>query len=197
MALSDEDHKQLMTYNPEEGGAPPTFYQEYVQQILATIKENADQEFKAIWAQNRAESTFKVDLTRRLSGKINQMQDSIQSNFAAVMTDEERDQLVRTVLAKAVPPLILQRIGVDGVLSRVPANYVGAIVGAWVASNFVYRHGMTATEVAFFCFMRSLLKEGPGPDAGAALTNGGEDAKRKASDAIETMAPKLQKTSSV
>jgi len=189
LALSVEDHSSLMTYSPEKGGAPPNFYQTYVQQILETIVENAKQEFKAIWACNRTEGVPKAEATRRLSGKINQMQDSIQVNFAAAMSEEERDQLVRTVLAKAVPPLIIQHIGVDGVLSRVPSNYVGAIVGAWVASHFVYLHGMNASEVAFFCFMRSLLTESDNAGT-AALPAGGDassmrDLKRRASDALE------------
>jgi len=196
LALPDQDHKDLMTYNPESGSEPPSFYRDYVQEILATIKDNANQEFKAIWAINCAEGIQKVELTRRLSGKINQVQDSIEANFTDVMTEEERSQLERTVLAKAVPPSILKRIGVDGVIRRVPPNYVGAIVGAWVASRFVYRHGLTSSEVSFFCFMRSLLSEGS--NCAEKPTADGDDSmaaerKRKASDAIEGMVTKAHR----
>jgi len=157
LALSVEDHTALLTYNPEEGGEPPEFYEVYVQQILETIVNNAKQEFRAIWQCNCTEGISKVEATRRLSSKINQMCDSIQENFSSVMSEDERKQLVRTVLLRAVPPLMIQRIGIEGVLKRVPPNYVGAIVGAWVASRFVYQHGINASEVSFFSFMRSLL----------------------------------------
>lgn len=47
----------------------------------------------------------------------------------------ERDALIRNVLLQAVPPLMIERLGIDGILANVPENYVGSIVGAWVASR--------------------------------------------------------------
>jgi len=162
LALSPEDHAQLMAYNPDEITEPPEFYQAYVQQTLDTIVDNAKQEFHAIWVANRNEGTPKVEATQRLSMKINQMCANVQENFLAIMPESERDQLVRTVLQRAVPPLVIKRIGIDGILRRVPQNYIGAIVGTWIASRFIYKHGISAAEVAFFCFMRSLLAPGCG-----------------------------------
>jgi len=159
LALTDLDHGALMTYNPDSQGDPPEFYQTYVEQILDGIKENARNEFSAIWASNQKDGTKKTELTRLLSLKINQMCDSIEESLSTAMSEEECSRLVRFVLQRAVPPLIIERIGVDGVLAQVPKNYVFAIVGSWVASRFVYRHGIHATEVSFFCFMRSLLDE--------------------------------------
>jgi len=157
LALADSDHATLMTYNPASQGEPPQFYQTYVEQILDNIKENSKNEFSAIWACNQKEGTKKTDLTRLLSLKINRMCDSIEENISAAMSEEERNRLIRFVLQRAVPPLIIDRVGVDGVLARVPKNYVFAIVGSWISSRFVYRHGIHASEVSFFCFMRSLL----------------------------------------
>mmetsp|Transcript_11710 Transcript_11710/g.17590 ORF Transcript_11710/g.17590 Transcript_11710/m.17590 type:complete len:127 (+) Transcript_11710:6-386(+) len=125
------------------------------------------------------------------------MQDSIQNNFAAAMSEEERDQLVRTVLTNAVPPLIIQQIGIDGILRSVPPNYIGAIVGAWVASRFVYKHGINASEVSFFCFMRSLLNGNGSTKAEVVAEDGNpseeRQLKRKASNDIESMTIKSRR----
>lgn len=167
LALPDEEHTELMTYNPEDGAAkPPEFYATYVRQILDVIVENAKQEFGAIWACCRAGSLSKVEATRRLSIKVNRTSDSIQEQLRAGMSQQEREELVRTVLLQTVPPLMLERLGVDGILARVPANYIGSIVGAWIASRFVYRYGIDASDVSFFFFMRSLT-DGKRADAEA------------------------------
>merc|ERR1712048_705435 len=120
------------------------------------ITENAKLEFSAIWAANQRDGVLKVDATRRLSAKINAMTDSIHAQFTQ-MSEEDRTQLMHSVLAKAVPPLMVQRLGIAGIVKNVPQNYVRSIVAAWVASRYVYQHGINASEVSFFFFMNSLL----------------------------------------
>lgn len=154
LALPAEDHSALMCFDPRKGQAPQ-FYQDYVQQIKEIIIENAKQEFKAIW-QCSIKGIKKVDATKLISSKITKMQDTIMEKFED-MSIAEREQLVRRVLTIAIPPLMLQKLGIEGILERVPANYIAAIVGAWVASRFVYKYGISATEVSFFFFLRGLL----------------------------------------
>jgi len=166
LALTPEEHQLVMCYDPVSGGSPPGFYQQYVQQIKETIIENARQEFKAIWAHNQKTGTPKIEVTARLSGKINRMQDAIQENFKE-MSDAERDTLIRTVLKKAVPATLIERLGLEGIIKNVPKNYIAAIVGAWVASRFVYRNGIDGSEVSFYFFLKSLLSS-----AGDAAANG-------------------------
>merc|ERR1719356_2057288 len=84
------------------------------------------------------------------------MTDSIHKQFAQ-MSEVDRNQLMHSVLAKAVPPLMVERLGVSGILKNVPQNYVRSIVAAWIASRYVYQHGIGASEVSFFFFMNSLL----------------------------------------
>eukprot|EP00932_Pfiesteria_piscicida_P002340 SRR837773.12278.p2 GENE.SRR837773.12278~~SRR837773.12278.p2 ORF type:complete len:233 (-),score=122.19 SRR837773.12278:115-768(-) len=165
LALPDDVHTKLMTYNPQETPEPPAFYSTYVQQVLAIIKDNARNEFSAIWECNQQDKVPKIECTKRLSVKINQMCDSIQQQFAGAMSPEEKERLVRSVLSRAVPPILLQQLGVEGILRRVPENYVHALVGAWVAAQFVYKNGINASEVNFFFFMRSLLSEADEPSA--------------------------------
>jgi len=158
LALSIEEHTDLMTYDPSCGADPPDFYRQYVQQILQIITDNAKQEFHAIWKSNSQSGLSKVEATQKISLHINQMQDNIQQHISRISTTE-RETLVRRVLKLAVPPLIVQHIGIDGIIKRVPENYIHAIVGAWIASRYVYRHGVRGSEVAFFLFMRELLDE--------------------------------------
>eukprot|EP00932_Pfiesteria_piscicida_P014153 SRR837773.25859.p1 GENE.SRR837773.25859~~SRR837773.25859.p1 ORF type:complete len:239 (-),score=95.29 SRR837773.25859:55-729(-) len=178
LALPDEVHTQLMTYGAES--TAPEFYETYVKQILDVICGNAKNEFKAIWECNQTERTPKIECTRKLSIKINQMSDSIQSHFKDGMSAEEKDRLTRAVLTSAVPPVLLSRLGVEGILARVPDNYIGALIGAWVGAQFVYKHGIHASEVSFFFFLRDLMSEVGGPKRPNGGANGEPPAKRQA-----------------
>eukprot|EP00933_Yihiella_yeosuensis_P039062 TRINITY_DN3299_c0_g1_i1.p1 TRINITY_DN3299_c0_g1~~TRINITY_DN3299_c0_g1_i1.p1 ORF type:complete len:1181 (-),score=232.29 TRINITY_DN3299_c0_g1_i1:436-3978(-) len=182
LALPVEEHTALMCYNPSQGGTPPQFYEQYVCQIQAIIIENARQEFAAIWTCKKSNNLSKVEATKLISGKINRMQDSIMENLKD-MHASERDALIRKVLRMAVPPLMIQHLGVEGILRRVPSNYIAAVVGAWVASRFVYQHGIHASEVSFFFFLRSLLQKEDLPCLSLRNSQQKEDAKAK--EAVE------------
>lgn len=164
LALDAEDHASLMCYDPKTSGSAPDFYGQYVQQILATIVENAKLEFRAIWKCNQEQHLSKLDSTKLISRKINEMQDSIMEHFET-MQENERNHLVDYVLGQALPPVLIERIGVQGIKDRVPRTYISAVVGSWVASHFVYLHGVDSGEVAFFFFLQALL-----PDVSHAAT---------------------------
>lgn len=156
LALPSDQHKTLLTYDPNHDDSPPEFYSKYAKEILHIITENAKLEFSAIWAANQRDGVLKVDATRRLSAKINAMTDSIHAQFTQ-MSEDDRNQLMHSVIAKAVPPLMVETLGVAGIVKNVPQNYVHSIVAAWIASRYVYQHGINASEVSFFFFMNSLL----------------------------------------
>jgi len=46
-------------------------------------------------------------------------------------------------------------IPIDEILKRVPDNYARAIFAAYLASHFVYKYGLNASEFAFFEFIQS------------------------------------------
>mmetsp|Transcript_40612 Transcript_40612/g.94315 ORF Transcript_40612/g.94315 Transcript_40612/m.94315 type:complete len:1161 (-) Transcript_40612:134-3616(-) len=156
LALSEEDHSAMMCYNPTCGDVPPAFYETYVTQIQETIVENARREFQAIWKCNSSRGISKVQATKMISSKINLLCDAIMAQCGN-KNCPDRDRLFRSVLQRAVPPAMMEHLGVEGILQRVPSNYVEAIVGAWVASRFVYSQGVDASEVSFFFFLQSLL----------------------------------------
>jgi len=195
LALPDEEHTQLMTYNPDITQEPPAFYRDYVKQAVALIGENARQEFEAIWSCSQKSGVRKIACTKTLSVKINEMNDSLKDHLRDHMAPVEKERLIRNVISRAVPPLLLEKLGVDGILRNVPANYVHALVGAWVASRFVYKCGIDASyEVSFFFFLREVL------DGGEKLLSGEVCAKRAASGTEEhagteepaTSKPRLQ-----
>lgn len=184
LALKEKDHSALMTYNPLcDSTEPPEFYTTYVQQIMDIIVVCAQQEFRAIWLCNQRDGVPKVEATQRLSVKVNKICDTIQQQLRTGMMPHERDALIRNVLLQAVPPLMIERLGIDGILANVPENYVGSIVGAWVASRFVYKHGIDASEVGFFFFMRSLIGDASPGSPGNGRENGdGAPRKRAAAE---------------
>lgn len=161
LALPKEMHTELMTYDPEVTKTPPQFYSTYVTQIQKIIIENAKCEFHAIWQCNQKEGATKLESTIKLSKKINQMSDHLQLHLKCGMKADEKTRLLRCILRRAAPPLLVEQIGLEGIFARVPDNYICAIVSCWVGSRFVYRYGINATEVSFFFFLRDLLATEP------------------------------------
>jgi glutamate dehydrogenase len=61
--------------------------------------------------------------------------------------------LRRIVLNEAFPKILLEKIGLDTLLKRVPESYVKAIFGSYLASRFVYKYGCEPSQFAFFEYM--------------------------------------------
>eukprot|EP00927_Polykrikos_kofoidii_P043178 TRINITY_DN37229_c0_g1_i1.p1 TRINITY_DN37229_c0_g1~~TRINITY_DN37229_c0_g1_i1.p1 ORF type:complete len:1141 (-),score=172.66 TRINITY_DN37229_c0_g1_i1:118-3540(-) len=156
LALPSDDHTELMTYNPEIASVLPQFYVRYVEEILHIVRSNAQLEFWAIWKLARDGGQHKVDATRRLSSEINVKTDNIVAQLG-LMVPEERSCLIQNVLKMAVPPVLLERVGTEGIMRRVPEDYIFSMVACWIASRYVYQYGCSASDVSFFFFMRSLV----------------------------------------
>jgi len=155
LAFADKEHSSLMTYDKDTGGAASSFYNQYVQDILGIIHQNARLEFHALWDANRSRGISKLEATRLLSLEITEMQDVLSENANGMDPDEKLD-LLWTVLPRAVPQCLVRHLGVQGILDSVPENYLWAIVGSWIGSRYVYEHGIGASKVSFFFFMRRL-----------------------------------------
>ena len=61
------------------------------------------------------------------------------------------------MLRDALPKLLLDKIGLDSIIDRVPDNYLRAIFGSYLASRFVYEFGSAPSQFAFFDFMSKRL----------------------------------------
>ncbi|KAL9084736.1 MAG: hypothetical protein Q9165_007911 [Trypethelium subeluteriae] len=134
-----------------DGTAPP-FYKAYVQQVQSIIRENARLEFEAIWTESERGGEAKSILSDKLSLEITKLQEEIQETE---LWDDER--LRRSVLSDALPGLLLERVGLDLILTRVPENYLRSIFGSYLASRFVYEYGISTSQFAFFSFMNKRM----------------------------------------
>lgn len=129
----------------------PEFYLKYVDEIIGRIEENCRDEFRVIWeantVENAGETMKKIDASKLLSKDITVLTDHIA---AAELSDE----LVREVLPQALPTLIVERLGLDAILERLPPAYVKATIAYYLASKYVYQYGVRSNAFAFHTFMQ-------------------------------------------
>jgi len=152
LALTDEDFEKHMCVRDHTN--PPQFYQDYVTEVQTIIEENARLEFECIWEENAKSGIAKSILSDTLSNTINSMADQMESSgFWANVA------LRKVVFSKAVPQTLLKQFGYDGVISRVPENYLKAIFHSYLASRFIYTYGTSPSQFAFFEFMSKLQTE--------------------------------------
>ena len=141
----------------------PEFYKEYVAEIKQRIENDADLEFECIWREAERTKTPRYLLTDAVSDKINTLNLFIQTSS---LWDNEK--LRKVVLMKAMPKSLTNKLGYDTVVAHVPSSYLQAIFGAYLASRYVYKHGLESNEFAFFEYMQPLLAEVLTNDAAAA-----------------------------
>ena len=127
------------------GGQAPAFYQAYVRQVQAKIQENARLEFEAIWREHEETGIPRVMLSDKLSTAITTLDEELQHTELY-----NNQRLRRGVLADALPQLLLEKVGLDTIIERVPESYLRAIFGSYLASRFVYEHGSSPSQFAFY-----------------------------------------------
>lgn len=144
-SLSFDDKGFVENMCVGQDGNPPEFYQAYVKEVQETIKENARLEFEAIWREHEATKIPRSTLSDTLSVAITKLDEELQK------TDLwKNEKLRRSVLEDALPRLLLQKIGLDLIIERVPDNYLRSIFGSHLASRFVYEFGGNPSQFAFF-----------------------------------------------
>jgi glutamate dehydrogenase len=151
-SLSFDDAGFIEHMCVKDDGTVPEFYQAYVRQVQATIRENARLEFETLWREGEATGESRSILSDRLSIAITRMDEELQ---ATELWDNV--ELRRSVLNDALPKLLLDKIGLDSILERVPDAYLRAIFGSFLASRFIYSMGISASPVSFFAFMNKRM----------------------------------------
>lgn len=146
LALTDEEFTENLCVKNEK---EPEFRQKYVKQVLDIIRKNAKMEFEVIWNEHQASKTSIVILTDNLSDRINSVTDSIQ---ASNLWDNAA--MCKRVITQHCPPVLVEKIGIDTIMKRVPENYLKAIFASWLASHFIYKYGLHADEIDFHEFLR-------------------------------------------
>ncbi|TGZ78677.1 NAD-dependent glutamate dehydrogenase [Ascodesmis nigricans] len=150
LAFDDEGFVENMCI---KDGKIPQFYQDYVKTVQKTIQNNARLEFEAIWREHEITGKLRSILSDELSLAITKLDEDLQK------TDLWNNiKLRNSVLAEALPNLLIEKIGLETLLKRVPENYLKSIFGSYLASRFVYEYGPNPSQFAFFDFMSKKLK---------------------------------------
>ncbi|KAK4456238.1 Glutamate/Leucine/Phenylalanine/Valine dehydrogenase-domain-containing protein [Podospora aff. communis PSN243] len=146
LSFNDEDFITHMCVDAR--GNAPEFYKAYVKSVQEKIQENARLEFEAIWREHEQTGTPRSLLSDKLSLAITTLDEELQHSE---LWDNER--IRRSVLADALPNLLIEKIGLDTIIERVPDSYLRAIFGSFLASRFVYEFGSSPSQFAFYDFM--------------------------------------------
>ncbi|KAJ4375841.1 NAD-dependent glutamate dehydrogenase [Neocucurbitaria cava] len=138
-SLSFDDESFIKHMCVGDDGQAPDFYNRYVQEVQRTIQNNARLDI----------------LSDTLSNAITKLDEELQN------TDLWKNVEFRhSILKEALPNTLLEQIGLEKIIERVPDNYLRAIFGSYLASRFVYQYGVSASQFAFFDFMSKRMAKG-------------------------------------
>jgi hypothetical protein len=131
LALSTEEYVELMLF---KDGRPSQFYQNYVKDIQAKIAKNAAAEFICIWREHQRLQGAKARTTisDELSSTLNNLQTELEGSD---MFDELQSRMA--VLQRAIPQTLVEKVGLETLMTRLPQPYQRALFSSWVASRFV------------------------------------------------------------
>ena len=117
-----------------KGGKPSEFYQSYVRDIQRIITENAANEFGCIWREHARLQGAKARtiISDELSSKLNELQEELEESD---LFDDEPSR--RGVMQRAIPKTLVDKVGLDALLQRLPVPYQRALFSSWVSSHFV------------------------------------------------------------
>jgi len=146
LALGDDEFTRLMT--TPSGKKEPAFRQQYIKEILEIIRRNAAAEFRSLWKEHNSSGQPLSVLSDLLSDKINQTTDKI---YRSPLYDNK--PLRRTVIRNHCPRSLIDRVGMEEIMKRVPDMYLRSIFAAGLASSYVYTQGISAGEVEFFDYV--------------------------------------------
>ncbi|PGH19057.1 hypothetical protein AJ79_00091 [Helicocarpus griseus UAMH5409] len=143
LSFDDKGFEENMCVR-EDGTIPP-FYDAYVREVQETIQRNARLEFEAIWRENAETGMPRSMISDKLSVAITKLDEELQKTELW-----DNITLREAVLRDALPKLLLEKIGLETILERVPINYLRSIFGSYLASRFVYEYGSSPSQFSFF-----------------------------------------------
>lgn len=149
LALNEVQFQEHMAV--KDRANPPAFYQRYVKNICDRVEADAGHEFECIYREHQRTGIANYILTDMVSDKINALVKLI--NNSELYNDTT---LRASVLAKAVPAVLLETVGLQQVLDRVPDAYLRAIFSTYIASRYIYKTGIDSNEFTFYDFMAAL-----------------------------------------
>ncbi|KAI9339375.1 Glutamate/Leucine/Phenylalanine/Valine dehydrogenase-domain-containing protein [Obelidium mucronatum] len=151
LSFNDEEFSEHMTV---KNGVVPEFYAAYVQSVQEFIEKAARLEFECLWREGERTGIPRSILSDTLSVGIVKLNEDLQNT-----TLWDNEPLRRLVLAEAFPKLLLDKLGMDTLLKRVPEAYVKAIFGCYLASKFMYTYGTAPSQFAFVEFLAPYVEK--------------------------------------
>eukprot|EP00163_Fabomonas_tropica_P003925 TRINITY_DN13481_c0_g4_i1.p1 TRINITY_DN13481_c0_g4~~TRINITY_DN13481_c0_g4_i1.p1 ORF type:complete len:1026 (-),score=365.41 TRINITY_DN13481_c0_g4_i1:176-3253(-) len=148
LALTDAEFEEHMTV---KDGVVPKFRAEYVQEVQNIIENNARMEFECIWKEHERTGISNPVLTDTISLKINDLNSNIITSSLW-----EKTALREIVFRQFVPKTLMALVPYATLMERVPAAYLRAIFGSYLAGRFVYQFGIQPSDFAFFEFVEQL-----------------------------------------
>lgn len=140
----------------EKTGAKPKLYQDYVKNCQRIIVKNAQSEFQSLWDLKKVTGVPITELSDKLSVTINRLADEL-ANSKELWNDDV--EFRNAVLLDSLPSLLLDVIGIDQILLRVPQPYLKALFATHLASTFVYSRGIDSNPAKFLEFISSIRKQ--------------------------------------
>ncbi|CAO1613764.1 unnamed protein product [Jaminaea pallidilutea] len=151
LSLKDEEYEELMMF---KDGKPSKFYLGYVRDIQTIIGQNASKEFEAIWAEAQASGKPRSLISTDLSQALNSLSDELEG------TDLFHNVSIRNAVMSHVFPVTLQKkVGLETLIQRIPENYARSAFAAFLAADFIYKNGGSASHVAFYQHLSSLQQQ--------------------------------------
>lgn len=145
------DSEEFIEHMCVRDGKEPAFYTAYVKQIQEVIKHNAEMEFEAIWKEHERSNVPRAILSDRLSKAIVDLQKELQHSSLY-----DKVELRNRVLHQALPNLLIESIGFETLIGRIEPAYLRALFGSYLASRFIYKYGIAASQFAMYEFISSL-----------------------------------------
>jgi glutamate dehydrogenase len=131
LALSNNEYENLMIF---KDGKPSPFYQSYVKDVQAKVDVNAAAEFSCIWREharlNGAKS--RTAISDELSSTLNKLQAELEASDLFEDLPSRRG-----VLMRAIPKTLVNEVGLETLMKRLPETYQRALFSSWVGSHFV------------------------------------------------------------
>ena len=128
-------------------GKPSEFYKSYVKDIQAKIIENAINEFNCIWKEHARLRGVKPRTT--ISDEVSQTLNTLQAELeSSDLYDHVPSR--NGVMRSAIPKTLVDLVGLETLLRRLPEPYQRALFSSWVASHFVSTFYYVVDRCSFF-----------------------------------------------
>ncbi|KAJ0393762.1 hypothetical protein ATCC90586_010406 [Pythium insidiosum] len=151
MSMTDAEFAEHMQVDAATG-KKPQFYADYVKEVQDRIDLNARREFECIWAEKQRNGGYYSVISNHLSERITELSVKIQQSSLW-----DNVKVRETILADGFPQILIQKIGRDELIRRLPESYTRALFASQLASRFVYTVGLSAPEFAFYEFVEALI----------------------------------------